>query len=102
MAAKLKDGPCECSTCQANCDAYRQLSGHIDADHAAKAYDEQSAKIAELRAALEAIQWGSCDGCGQHQFCPLCKGGWLEWDTEKDEQVPRVHAPDCIVGKALK
>jgi len=56
-----------------------------------------------LRAALESIQWGSCDGCGRHVYCPICKGQEPSL-AEYDEVSPRErfgHKPDCPIGKAL-
>lgn len=62
----------------------------------------------DLRAALEATQWGSCDGCGSHEHCPVCGASRVARFVDEGEDVELLtevigeHAPDCIVGKALK
>ena len=62
---------------------------------------ELEARVGGLEAALAAVQWGSCDGCGIFGYCPLCHEPQHEWGND-DEPVPGKHKPDCIVGRALK
>jgi hypothetical protein len=48
-----------------------------DAEFIAAARTDVPALVAEvrkLRALMETLQWGSCDGCGNHWQCPLCTG----------------------------
>ena len=33
---------------------------------------ELSARVAALEALVGLLEFGSCDGCGSHVFCPLC------------------------------
>jgi len=41
--------------------------------------------------ALRAIEFGSCDDCGQHNYCPVC-GGHEESGHEDECPVPRLLA----------
>ena len=92
----------------AGADCIRQYVGTEVADEIIAAerqrIDHYRAEVARLRAALTAIQWGSCDGCGTMDRCPLCRER-RERDTA-DGGAPYVepneHQPDCIVGLALK
>lgn len=72
----------------------------------ARLFAEQEEIIKKLTEALKQVQWGSCDACGNHMYCPLCdeqKESW--WDSVKDcpsdEAIPGKHKADCIVGQAL-
>lgn len=56
-----------------------------------------------LRAALEEAQWGSCDGCGQMNHCPLCGASRLGPDEDANGmQLPGAHLDSCPIGAALK
>ena len=48
---------------------------------------------------LTALEWGSCDGCGQHQCCPIC-GADRVVSTEEGS-VPGKHEPNCPVASIL-
>lgn len=61
---------------------------------------EAEAEVERLRAALEAVQWGSCDGCGQKSYCPEC--GTRDVIYKDGHYTPSVHEADCIVGLALR
>jgi len=55
--------------------------------------------IRRLRSALESVQWGSCDGCGNKVRCSECFGYQPHpWD---DPDLDSGHQETCIVGKAL-
>jgi hypothetical protein len=54
-----------------------------------------------LRKALESIQWGSCDGCGNMSHCPECRAYRLNHDPEGWATLPGVHKPECSIGLAL-
>jgi hypothetical protein len=59
-------------------------------------------EAARLRAALESIQWGSCDGCGNHHRCPECHGHRPVPEFDQDPAYMQVgHTTTCTVGRAL-
>ena len=63
---------------------------------------ELVAEVRKLRAALDLIQWGSCDGCGNKYCCPECGGNKPHPECPRDEDdPPEGHKPDCPVGLAL-
>jgi hypothetical protein len=54
---------------------------------------------AELRLVIEQLQWGSCDGCGSHRYCPLCGSR-----SDSPGDTPGGgggHYVDCPAGQAL-
>lgn len=46
--------------------------------------------------AIAALEWGSCDGCGQHHECTVCGAPRVDWN-QGDYPVPGQHKPDCPV-----
>lgn len=88
------------------------MSGHCDSrecddalegrERVEAALDDERAETARLRAALESIQWGSCDGCGNHYRCPECHGYRpLDDPGDASEGMTYGHKPDCKVAAAL-
>ena len=59
------------------------------------------AEVRKLRSVLESIQWGSCDGCGSLEICPICKGRREDYSAGYPYP-PGKHTNDCPVGEALK
>lgn len=55
---------------------------------------------ASLRTALQLVEYGSCDGCGNKNQCVECGARFHNW-TEESGNVPELHAPDCAIGIAL-
>lgn len=68
------------------------------------AFRQLEAELAEAKAVLREVEWGSCDGCGNKHNCPLClrpKGGI--WSEELGDLDPNTeHAPDCRLAKLLR
>lgn len=58
------------------------------------------AESARLRTALQLVEYGSCDGCGNRNKCVECGARFHNW-TEDSGNVPELHVPDCAIGLAL-
>jgi len=58
-------------------------------------------RLEELRAALELVQWGSCDACGRLNYCPVCHEPRTR-PGDECEEVPGQHLDKCPVGRALE
>lgn len=54
----------------------------------------------DVRRALERNQWGSCDGCGGHHYCPECKAPRIFW--VEDDEKPGIHYHGCSIAAALE
>ena len=52
--------------------------------------------ISVLKDVIRSLQWGSCDGCGQKEYCPICDAPAHDFDYNEGK-----HKPDCPVGKVL-
>lgn len=62
--------------------------------------------------AREDVQWGSCDGCGNHHHCPSCgayREAFLEddearalgFEAQPDAVYPGLHWEGCVIAAAL-
>jgi hypothetical protein len=60
-------------------------------------------RINALSSLVRLLEWGSCDGCGNHAFCPLCHQAKeiLSWDEDEPVNRAGFHKPDCPVKIAL-
>lgn len=53
-------------------------------------------KLGDVEDAIEALEWGSCDGCGLHHRCSVCEAPRMDWDADQNEIFGQ-HKPDCPV-----
>jgi hypothetical protein len=56
-----------------------------------------ASKLYDVTDAIEALEWGSCDGCGQHYTCPVCGATKTTWDESGMNELPGKHKEDCPI-----
>lgn len=66
-----------------------------------------SGPVPEVTSAIEAlrlVEYGSCDGCRNHNNCVVCGAnahGWFNDAIDDYVYESELHEKDCAVGKAL-
>lgn len=63
---------------------------------------ELRAQLAEAKALLKEVEFGSCDDCGIRNYCLFCSAEVYQFDDSDDPIETQVHAPDCRLAKVLK
>jgi hypothetical protein len=74
-----------------------------DAKKAESLFNKMQGRIDMLSSLVRLLEWGSCDGCGNHAYCPLCSQAKesMSWDEDEPVNHAGFHKPDCPVKIAL-
>lgn len=57
-------------------------------------------KLYDVTDEIEALEWGSCDRCGQHRDCTVCGASKTVW-SDDGEELPGEHKPGCPVPELI-
>jgi hypothetical protein len=74
-----------------------------DANRGMALFTDLMARINKLEGLVRLLEWGSCDGCGNHNYCPLCyqEKEHFAWDEDDPGIRAGIHKPNCPVKLAL-